>query len=66
MGPMGMLQGTLIYLGTNVMLLLEKVQLQYGISPVLAVMSFCMLGIFGGMISIVLLTICFTPKEKYD
>jgi hypothetical protein len=66
MGPMGMLQGTLIYLGTNLMGLFEWIQQQYGISPAMTGIFLIFFMVFGGMISIVLLTVLFTPKEKID
>jgi hypothetical protein len=66
MGPMGLMQGTLIYVGSRVMSFLEQLQELYGISPIFAGMALCVLGVFGGMISIVLLTILSTPKDKND
>jgi hypothetical protein len=66
MGPMGILQGTLIYVGTSVVAFFELLQTKYSISPVVAGLVFCMIGVVGGMISIVLLTILSTPREKLD
>lgn len=69
MGPMGLLQGTLIFLGTNAMGILDYLQEHYGISPIFSAVVICMCGVFGGMISIILLTIFSTPRgggEKYD
>jgi hypothetical protein len=63
---MGMLQGTLIYVGTNVMGFFQDLHDIYGISPVLAGMFLCMVGVVGGMISIVLLAVLSTPREKND
>jgi hypothetical protein len=66
MGPMGMLQGAMIYAGTSVMGFLDTLKDKYGIPPIFAGVGLCMLGVFGGMISIVLLTILSTPREKVD
>jgi protein disulfide-isomerase-like protein len=66
MGPMGMLQDALIYIGTSIMWFLEMVEVAYGIPRILTGAGLCMVGIFGGMISIVLLTILWTPREKVD
>ena len=66
MGPMGLLQGTLVYSGTKLMGFLDWLQETYGISPVLAGMVASGMGIFGGIISIILLTILTTPKTKRD
>ena len=66
MGPMGMLQGGVIYVGTSIMGLLDTLQEKYGIPPLFAGIAICIFGVFGGMISIVLLTILSTPREKVD
>ena len=66
MGPMGLLQGTLVYIGTRLVGMLEWVQASSGVSPVLAAVFICGLGIFGGMVSIVLITILTAPKAKND
>jgi len=66
MGPMGLLQGTLVYIGTRLVGMLEWVQASSGVSPVLAAVIICGLGIFGGMVSIVLITILTAPKAKND
>jgi hypothetical protein len=66
MGPMGLLQGTLIYTGTRLMGFLQWIQDNYGMSPMVAGVVVCGLGIFGGMVSIILLTILTTPKAKND
>jgi hypothetical protein len=66
MGPMGLLQGSLIYSGTRLMGFLQWIQDTYGMSPVVAGVVICGLGIFGGIFSIVLLTILTTPKAKND
>jgi hypothetical protein len=63
---MGLLQGSFIYVGTSIMNFFEGVQGNYGISPILAGMIICGLGIFGGMVSIVLMTILTTPRVKND
>lgn len=67
MGPMGLMQGTLIYVGVRVMSFLEHLQGSYGISPIVVGMVVCLLGGFGGMILLVLLTVLSTPtKEKNE
>jgi hypothetical protein len=66
MGPMGQLQQFLIHLGIYIMDAFQGIQSRYGISPILAGMILCALGIFGAMISIILLTIINTPRAKAD
>jgi Na+/H+ antiporter NhaC len=66
MGPLGLLQGTLIYTGTRLMNIFLWIQESYGIPPLVAGMVVCGLAIFGGMISIVFLTILTTPRMKND
>lgn len=68
MGPMGLLQGTLIFLGTRAMGMLEYLNENYGISPIFSAVIISMGGVFCGMISIILLTVLSTPKgsEKND
>ena len=68
MGPMGLLQGTLIFVGTRVMGLLEDMHDKFGISPIVSGLIICMFGVFCGMVSIILLTVLSTPKshDKID
>lgn len=63
-GPMGLLQGTLIYMGSQVMDFFESIQNTYGISPLIAGVVMCGLGMFLGLCSIILLAILTTPKVK--
>ena len=66
MGPMGLLQGTLIFIGMRAMGLLEYLKDDYGISPLVSGVVICMLGVVGGMISIIMLTLLSTPREKLE
>ena len=67
MGPMGLLQGFLIFVGTRAIGLLEDIQNQFGIPPIVSGVIICFVGVFCGMISIILLTVLSTPKdEKID
>jgi hypothetical protein len=66
MGPMGILQGTLIYFGTGIVGFFELLQTKYSIPPIVAGVIFCMIGVVGGLTLIVLLTILSTPREKVD
>lgn len=67
MGPMGLLQGTMIFIGTRAMGLLEDVHQRFGISPIFSGLIICSVGVFFGMISIILLAVLSTPKsEKID
>lgn len=66
MGPMGILQGSLIYIGTSIMGVLDLLQNKYNVPPPLAGVVFCMMGLLGGILSIVLLTILSSPREKVD
>jgi len=63
MGPMGLLQGTLIYVGTRAMGLLEDMNEKFGISPIISGLIICMFGVFCGMMSIILLTVLSTPTS---
>ena len=66
MGPMGLLQGALIFIGTRAMGFLEYLKEDYGVSPLISGVIICMLGVVGGMISILLLVVLSTPREKVD
>jgi hypothetical protein len=66
MGPMGLLQGTLIYIGANFLGFLEQLQADYGISPLVAGVGLSVVAVFGGMVSVIILAILSTPREKYD
>jgi hypothetical protein len=66
MGPMGLLQGTLIFVGANSLAFLEQIKTDYGISPLVAGVGLSMVAVFGGMISVIMLAILSTPREKYD
>lgn len=63
MGPMGLMQGSLIYLGTRAMGILDYMNETFGISPILSGVLICMFGVFCGMMSIILLTVLSTPKS---
>lgn len=67
-GPMGLTQGTLIYLGTRALGVLEYLEKSYGIAPIISAVVICMSGVFWGMIAIVLLTFLSMPRahEKSD
>lgn len=68
MGPMGFLQGTLIFIGTRAVGFLEDIEANFGISPIISGVLICMVGVFCGIISIILLTFIAMPKsfEKID
>ena len=66
MGPMGLLQGTLIFIGTRTMGVLDDLHAKFGISPIVSGVIISMAGVLCGMMSIILLTIVSTPKEKND
>lgn len=68
MGPKGMLQGSLIFVGTRIMGLLEDIDTKFGISPMISAVIICMFGVCCGMISVILLAVISTPKgpEKKD
>ena len=63
MGPMGLVQGTLIYVGTRVMGLLDYMNDAFGISPIFSGFLICMVGVLCGIMSIVLLTVLSTPTS---
>lgn len=65
MGPMGMLQGTLIYMGAQAVNLLESVQ-DYGIPPLLAGVVLSFVAVVGGMTSVIIFAIITTPRPKND
>lgn len=66
MGPMGLLQGTLIFLGANSLAFLEQIHNDYGFSPLVAGVGLSMVAVLGGMLSVVMLAILSTPREKHD
>jgi len=66
MGPMGLLQGTLIFFGTRAMGFLEDLHENYGISPIFTGVIICMVGVCCGMISIILLTVLATPRSSAE
>lgn len=66
MGPMGLVQGMLLYLGSKAMDIFHLVQESYGLSPILVGMVLSFFVVIGGMISVVILAILTTPKSKND
>lgn len=68
MGPMGLLQGALIFVGIRAMGVLEIVQEHYGVSPLVSGVIICTGVVTCGMISIILLTVLSIPRdgEKND
>jgi len=67
MGPMGLLQGTLIFVGTRAMGVLDDLHAKFGISPFISSVIISIVGMFCGMISIIVLTVLSTPsKAKND
>jgi hypothetical protein len=65
MGPMGLLQGTMMYIGALVMNIFELIQ-NAGVPPLVAGIVLSFVAVVGGMISVVLLAIMTTPKAKND
>jgi hypothetical protein len=66
---MGLLQGTLIHVGTNFLRFMEQLQADHGTSsPLVAGVGLSVVAVFGGMlvVSIMILAILSTPREKYD
>jgi len=63
MGPMGLMQGTLIFVGTRAMGSLDYMNEKFGISPIVSGVIICAFGVFCGMMSIVLLTVLSTPSS---
>lgn len=69
MGPLGLLQGALIFGGSRAMEFLEHLNETYNISPMFAGVIICILGVSCGMISIILLALVSIPRggrEKID
>lgn len=66
MGPMGQIQQFLIHLGIFAVDSFEGLQSRFGISPIVTGIIICAVGIVGGMISIIMLTIVTTPRAKAD
>ncbi len=62
MGPMGLVQGILIYIGTRVMGSLDFVNEAFGISPIFSGVLICMFGVFCGIMSVILLTVLSAPR----
>ena len=64
MGPLGRLQGLLVWAGVTMMNLFSWVQSISGLSPLLTGCLLCGLAVFGGMFSMILLVVVFTPGDK--
>lgn len=62
MGPMGQLQQALVHLGHMLVDTFRWIQALSGMSPIMTGMIVCALGMVGGMIGIILLTILTKPK----
>jgi hypothetical protein len=66
MGPIGRLQGFLIWCGVSMMGIFEWVQHLTGLSPLLAGCLLCGVAAMGGMFWMLFLVIALTPKDKAD
>ena len=65
MGPMGQLQGSLMYIGSVIMGVFEGIQ-DSGVPPLVAGIALSFVAVVGGMFSVVILAILTTPKAKMD
>ena len=66
MGPIGIIQEALISVTFWIVEWVYWIENYSGLSPILAGMIICGMAIFGGMFSIVLLTVLTTPRAKID
>lgn len=66
MGPLGRLQGLLIWTGVSLMELFSWIQKTSGLSP-LVVWSLCgAFAVFGGIFLMIIFVVVVTPREKVD
>lgn len=66
MGPLGRLQGFLIWAGVTLMSFFSWAQNTTGLSPILVGCLLCVFAVFGGMAIMIILVIALTPREKVD
>ena len=66
MGPIGRLQGLLIWSGVSLVSFFNWVQTNTGLSPLLVGCCFCVLAVFGSMFGMIILVFALTPREKVD
>jgi len=65
MGPMGLLQGTLMYVGSLLTYVFDKVQ-NSGVPPLIGGIVLSFVAVVTGMFSVLILAIITTPKSKVD
>lgn len=66
MGPIGKLQGLLIWAGMAILGMFNWVQNVSGLSPLLAGCLLCGIAVASGMVSMFCIVIALTPKEKAE
>lgn len=66
MGPMGMLQGWLVVLGSWLVGFFKRLQTSYNVSPIVAGVILCGMGVTMGLLSVIFFAIMTTPKFKQD
>lgn len=66
MGPMGILQGSLVFMGSWLMGFFKRLQTSYNVSPIVAGMILCGVGVTMGLLSVIFFAIMTTPKFKQD
>lgn len=66
MGPLGRLQGLLIWAGFSVINVFNLIQEKSGLPPILLGCLLCAGAVFGGMFLMIFLVVVLTPREKYD
>lgn len=66
MGPMGLLQGGLVFMGTTVVDLFQSFNERFGVSPILTGFILCFVGVGVGLFSILVFVLITAPRVKND
>jgi len=66
MGPLGRLQGFLIWAGMSLMRFFNWLRDMTGLSPLLVGCLCAAVAVFGGIFTMIILVVAVTPREKVD
>ena len=66
MGPMGMLQGSLVQIGASLMRFFKWIEEAFGVSSIIAGMILCSMGVTVGLFCILVFAFLTAPKIKRD
>jgi hypothetical protein len=63
---MGLLQASLVFMGSWLMGFFTRLQTSYNVSPIVAGMLLCGMGVTMGLMSVIFFAIMTTPRLKQD